>query len=182
MKVLLRTEGGETPAWLMAALIYGGGWRVTECCHLRMTDLDFDQGLVLIRSGKGDKSRSTLLAEVDWEKLRAHLQRVEADAGAVIRRPPQGGSRALQSTRPSMPRPGGVGQRALHNDGAAAGLTLRDQACDVSGQNRSTNIVPLHSLAASLAPELELFLGRDPVGDDPEAKIVRHPNDGRHDG
>lgn len=91
VKVLLRTEGGETPAWLMAALIYGGGWRVTECCHLRMTDLDFDQGLVLIRSGKGDKGRSTLLAEVDREKLRAQLQRVEADAGAVIRRPPQGG-------------------------------------------------------------------------------------------
>jgi len=28
---------------LMAALIYGGGLRVTECCELRIKDLDFDQ-------------------------------------------------------------------------------------------------------------------------------------------
>ncbi len=29
---------------LMAALIYGGGLRVSECCELRIEDLDFDQG------------------------------------------------------------------------------------------------------------------------------------------
>ena len=44
---------------LMAALIYGGGLRVTECCELRIKDLDFDQGLIFIRRGKGDKDRST---------------------------------------------------------------------------------------------------------------------------
>jgi site-specific recombinase XerD len=49
---------------LMAALIYGGGLRVSECCELRIKDLDFDQGLVVVRRGKGDKDRSTLLAEV----------------------------------------------------------------------------------------------------------------------
>ena len=63
----------ETVAWLsamwgtprlMAALIYGGGLRVSACCELRVKDLDFDQGLAFIRSGKGDKDRSTLLAEV----------------------------------------------------------------------------------------------------------------------
>ena len=48
---------------LMAALIYGGGLRVSECCELRIKDLDFDQGLVVVRGGKGDKDRSTLLAE-----------------------------------------------------------------------------------------------------------------------
>jgi hypothetical protein len=30
---------------------------------LRVKDLDFDQGLVVVRGGKGDKDRSTLLAE-----------------------------------------------------------------------------------------------------------------------
>ena len=44
----------------MAALIYGGGLRVSECCELRIKDIDFDQGLVVVRSGKGDKDRSTL--------------------------------------------------------------------------------------------------------------------------
>ncbi len=38
--------------------------RVSECCQLRVKDIDFDQGLVFVRSGKGNKNRSTLLAEV----------------------------------------------------------------------------------------------------------------------
>jgi len=40
---------------LMAVLIYGGGLRVSECCELRVKDVDFDQGLLFVRSGKGDK-------------------------------------------------------------------------------------------------------------------------------
>jgi len=63
---------------LMAALIYGGGLRVSECCELRVKDVDFDQGLVFVRHGKGDKDRSTLLAEVGREELRAHLRKSEA--------------------------------------------------------------------------------------------------------
>ena len=63
---------------LMATLIYGGGLRVTECCELRIKDLDFDQGLVVVRRGKGDKDRSTLLAEVGRDELRAHLRKSEA--------------------------------------------------------------------------------------------------------
>ena len=43
-----------------------------------MKDLDFDKGLVFVRSGKGDKDRSTLLAEVGREELRAQLQNAEA--------------------------------------------------------------------------------------------------------
>jgi Phage integrase family len=64
---------------LMATLIYGGGLRVSECCELRIKDLDFDQGLVLIRCGKGDKDRSTLLAEIGREELRAHPLFAEAN-------------------------------------------------------------------------------------------------------
>ena len=64
--------------WLMAALIYGGGLRVSECCELRVKDLDFEQGLVLVRSGKGAKDRSTLLAETGRDELRAQLRKAEA--------------------------------------------------------------------------------------------------------
>jgi len=59
---------------VMARLIYGGGLRVSECCELRVKDIDFDQGLVFLRAGKGDKDRSTLLADVGREELRAHLR------------------------------------------------------------------------------------------------------------
>jgi integron integrase len=63
---------------LMAALIYGGGLRVSECCELRVKDLDFDQGLVFVRAGKGNKDRSTLLAEAGRDELRTHLRSSES--------------------------------------------------------------------------------------------------------
>ncbi len=63
---------------LMAALIYGGGLRVSECCELRIKDIDFDQGLVVVRRGKGDKDRTTLLAELWRDDLRAQLKKSEA--------------------------------------------------------------------------------------------------------
>jgi site-specific recombinase XerD len=66
---LLGAMRGTT--WLMAALIYGGGLRVSECCELRVKDLDFDQGLIVVRSGKGANDRSTLLAELGRDELRA---------------------------------------------------------------------------------------------------------------
>jgi len=59
---------------VMAGLIYGGGLRVSECCELRVKDIDFDQSLVFVRGGKGDKDRSTLLAESGRDELRAHLR------------------------------------------------------------------------------------------------------------
>jgi integron integrase len=64
--------------WLMAALIYGGGLRVSECCQLRVKDIDFDQGLIVVRDGKGGKDRATLLAEMCREALRAHVRRSQA--------------------------------------------------------------------------------------------------------
>jgi len=64
--------------WLIAALIYGGGLRVSECCELRIKDVDFDQGLLFVRGGKGNKDRSTLLADVGREELRAQLRSAEA--------------------------------------------------------------------------------------------------------
>lgn len=65
-------------ARLMAETVYGGGLRVMECCRLRIKDLDFDNSLVFVRCGKGDKDRSTLMAEAVKEDLRKHLARVKA--------------------------------------------------------------------------------------------------------
>jgi integrase len=63
---------------LMATLIYGGGLRVSECCQLRVKDLDFDHGLVMVRDGKGGNDRSTLLPETGRDELREQLRRSEA--------------------------------------------------------------------------------------------------------
>ncbi len=63
---------------LMAQLTYGAGLRLMECITLRVKDLDFDQGRVVVRRGKGDKDRSTLLPASLVEPLQAHLARVKA--------------------------------------------------------------------------------------------------------
>lgn len=72
--VLAKLEG---TARLMAETLYGGGLRVMECCRLRVKDLDFDNNLIFVRCGKGDKDRSTLMAESVKDDLRKHLLRVK---------------------------------------------------------------------------------------------------------
>jgi len=39
---------------LMAILLYSGGLRLMECCHLRVKDIDFSRNEIAIRAGKGD--------------------------------------------------------------------------------------------------------------------------------
>ena len=74
-KVLSLVDG---TAGLMLRLIYGGGLRVSECTRLRVKDLDFDQGLISVREGKGNKDRTTLLPRSLTACLQAHLARVKA--------------------------------------------------------------------------------------------------------
>lgn len=49
------------PHRLAASLMYGSGLRVTEVCRLRVKDIDFDNNLIVVRDGKGNKDRTTLL-------------------------------------------------------------------------------------------------------------------------
>ena len=61
---------------LMAELAYGGGLRLMELLRLRVQDLDLDRGRVMIRSGKGDKDRVTVLPDRLKEPLVTHLDRL----------------------------------------------------------------------------------------------------------
>ena len=45
----------------MAKLLYGTGMRLMECVRLRVKDLDFGQGQIMVRDGKGAKDRVTVL-------------------------------------------------------------------------------------------------------------------------
>ena len=62
---------------LMLKLAYGSGMRVSEVVRLRVQDLDFAQRLITVRSGKGDKGRTTLFPLKLVEPLREHLERVK---------------------------------------------------------------------------------------------------------
>lgn len=61
---------------LILRLIYSSGIRLSECSRLRAKDLDFEQDLLFVRSGKGDKDRSTILAKQVQQELQSHLKRV----------------------------------------------------------------------------------------------------------
>lgn len=61
---------------LMAHLLYGTGMRLMECVRLRIKDVDFDRGEILIRDGKGAKDRITVLPQSLIPALGKHLQRV----------------------------------------------------------------------------------------------------------
>ena len=62
---------------LMLRLIYSAGLRLNECCRLRVKDLDFEEDIVFVRSGKGDKDRATILAKQIQPALQKHLKRVK---------------------------------------------------------------------------------------------------------
>ncbi len=63
---------------LIAAVIYGGGLRLEECLCLRVKDVDFARGCLVIHAGKGDKDRETVLPERLAGELQRHLLRVRA--------------------------------------------------------------------------------------------------------
>ena len=63
--------------WLMAMLLYGAGLRLMECCRLRIKDIDFSRNEIVVRSGKGNKDRHTMLPAAVKQPLLQHLQLVK---------------------------------------------------------------------------------------------------------
>ncbi len=63
---------------LMAKLLYGSGLRLMECLRLRVKDVDFGNHQIIVRDGKGEKDRITVLPESLIPDLRPHLQMVKA--------------------------------------------------------------------------------------------------------
>ena len=63
---------------LVANLLYGSGLRLLEALRLRVKDVDFTGGQVLVRDGKGAKDRVTMLPQSFAPALALHLERVKA--------------------------------------------------------------------------------------------------------
>jgi integron integrase len=61
---------------LMAQLLYGSGLRLLERARLRVKDVDFSAGHLLVRDSKGQKDRITLLPLQIRAALREHLASV----------------------------------------------------------------------------------------------------------
>ena len=73
-RILDRMSGRER---LMVELLYGSGLRLLEVCRLRVKDLDFDRGQILVRDGKGEVDRAVPLPMKLVPKLREQLDGVK---------------------------------------------------------------------------------------------------------
>jgi integron integrase len=71
---------------LVASLLYGSGLRLLEGLRLRVKDVDFGLGQIVVREGKGNKDRRTMLPASIIPDLRDHLTRVRELHGQDLAR------------------------------------------------------------------------------------------------
>jgi integron integrase len=159
---------------LMLQLMYASGLRVMECVRLRVKDLDFDNGYVMVRQGKGNKDRRVPLARRLVGPLREHLAEIRvmheqdraADLdgvhmpGAFDRKTPGAGKEwtwfwLFPSPKLSVdPRVNRVRRHHVHENGVQRSMKrLSDDA-------RIDKRVTCHVLRHSFATHL-LEMGRD---------------------
>jgi len=63
---------------LVASLLYGTGMRLLEGLRLRVKDIEFERREIVVREGKGNKDRVTVLPENLILPLKAHLEKAKA--------------------------------------------------------------------------------------------------------
>ena len=91
----------EQRAFLLR-LLWCCGMRIGEACALTVSDLDIDQGTILIRHAKGDRTRLLPMSQTLWDYAADYLQRCnfsEADGALPL----------LPTTRGNVPRSNNAG-------------------------------------------------------------------------
>jgi len=153
---------------LMGSLLYGTGMRLLECLRLRVQDIDFGYGLIVVRSGKGGKDRRVPLPQRLESQLQQQIEVVKAQheedlhAGfgevylpnALARKYPNA-SRELKwqylfpSSRLSVdPRTGAARRHHLHENSLQKAIK---KAARASGINKR---ISSHTLRHSFATHL----------------------------
>lgn len=60
-------------------LTYSAGLRVGEVVRLRYSDLDIERQTIIVRQGKGQKDRRTLLSHLAWEIVQKYIAQYRPD-------------------------------------------------------------------------------------------------------
>jgi len=60
---------------LLIELLYSSGLRVGECVRLKIKDIDMNEKLIFIKSGKGKKDRYVILSEMFLREMRCYLDK-----------------------------------------------------------------------------------------------------------
>jgi integron integrase len=152
--VLSRLTGTH---WLIGCLLYGTGMRIMECLRLRVKDVEFARGEILVRDGKGFKDRVTMLPTSAAGLLQEHLARVrelhERDVAEGV--PPVFLPYALERKYPNAGREWGW-QFVFPADGLAvdprSGVTRRHHLQDQAFQRAMKQAVRDAGLAKPATP------------------------------
>lgn len=60
---------------LIFSILYGSGLRITECLRLRVQDIDFDKGALIVKNGKGNKDRTTILSYSLIPEIKSQIEK-----------------------------------------------------------------------------------------------------------
>ena len=157
------------PPWsTIAAVMYGGGLRVGKAVNIRIKDVDFDRGQIVLREAKGDKDRYTLLPDSVVPALREQIAIVEEYhrkdvrdgcarvelPGAFNRKSRHASSDLLwyfvfaSPRRSRSPDTGLIGRHHLHKGAAASAIKQAARAAGI--KKRVTSHALRHSFATHL--------------------------------
>ncbi len=153
---------------LAAKLQYGSGLRLGELVQLRIKDLDLERGLIVVRGGKGNKDRVTVLpselyAELtawkqkvrqQWEEDRANLLPGVALPTALERKMPRAGERwewcwLFPASGISQDRESGV-RRRHHLHAKVYAENVKKAAAKAGIEKRVSTHVLRHAFATHL--------------------------------
>ena len=144
---------------LISSLLYGTGMRLLEGLRLRVKDVEFSRREIIVREGKGNKDRVTVLPENLLMPLKAHLEKVKTlherdlDAGFGEVYLPN----ALAVKYPNAPRAWGwqfVFPSAVRSLDPRTGIERRHHVYDASVQRAVREAAKLANIHKSVTPHV----------------------------
>ena len=144
---------------LITSLLYGTGMRLLEGLRLRVKDVEFSRREIIVREGKGNKDRVTVLPENLILPLKAHLEKVKTlherdlDAGFGEVYLPD----SLAVKYPNAPRAWGwqfVFPSAVRSVDPRTGIERRHHAYDASVQRAVREAAKLANIHKPVTPHV----------------------------
>jgi len=69
---------------LIIELLYSTGLRLSECVNLKYSDLDINEGIGWVRSGKGSKDRIFIISEIFKKDLQSYIENRKSNTKGYI--------------------------------------------------------------------------------------------------